>query len=401
MPVKIRIRNFQSIKDATLVVDRLTTITGPNNSGKSAAFRAARAPFVNLKGHKFVRHGADKAIVEIDFGDGHTLYWEKGEKAKPMYRIDGGQPVYPGNAVPAELAALGVMPITVGAGDIWPQVAPQVDGQVFLLNQPGSLLAEIVADVDRVGQLNRALASAEKDKRSATAELKVRRVDEARQTKEVEAFNGLDAALDRVAAAEQRLVQVGKVAKAIEGTTALRDRLAQARGTVASLAGIEQVALPQDDLLAPILDDQNRLALLNGLRDRLAASRATVGSLLGIEDIALPGEAEFAELRSRESERAALNGLHDRLVKARAEVERLGGIEALAVAVDTALVEKVKAATAVLDGLKARWTAVREQVARTEDELAQAEANAEAAAQEARAILGDLRECPTCGATVG
>ena len=36
MPLKVRVRNFQSIEDATLVIDGLTVVTGTNNAGKSA-----------------------------------------------------------------------------------------------------------------------------------------------------------------------------------------------------------------------------------------------------------------------------------------------------------------------------------------------------------------------------
>jgi len=355
-----------------------------------------------LKGHKFVRHGAEKAVVEWDFGDGHTLYWEKGEKVKPMYRIDGGPPIYPGTAVPTELAVLGIMPLTIGTGDrdIWPQIAQQVTGQVFLLDQPGSLLAEVVADVDRVGQLNRALSSAERDKRAATAKLKIRREDEARQVKEVAAFDGFDAARDQIAVVEKQLVQVGRVAKAVEAVTDLRDRLVTARNGVASLVGVEQITLPSEGSLDSIRRDRDRLADLLVLRNRLAKARSTAGSLVGIEGVVLPDEAEFSGLRGREGEIAALCGLRDRLVKARAEAERLGGVETFAATVDTTFVEKARAALAVLESLKARRVAACEAVSRAELELVQTSSAAEVAAQEVRDILGDLHECPVCGAAV-
>ena len=42
MAVTARVQNFQSVEDATIVIDGLTVITGTNNSGKTAVMRAIR-----------------------------------------------------------------------------------------------------------------------------------------------------------------------------------------------------------------------------------------------------------------------------------------------------------------------------------------------------------------------
>ena len=98
--IKVRIQNFQSIEDLTLEIDKLTVITGSNNTGKSAIVRAIRGVFQNTRGTSFIRHGKPKSTVTITFADGQTVVWEKGRgKAdKPTYILNGGAPIYPGHA---------------------------------------------------------------------------------------------------------------------------------------------------------------------------------------------------------------------------------------------------------------------------------------------------------------
>ena len=146
--MKVTVKNFQSIKEAELEVNGFTVITGANNSGKTALMRAIKGAFQNTKGTAFVRHGEDRCRVEIEFEDG-SFAWEKG-KGKPAYEIDG-KVVNPGKTIPDEVSALGVRPIKAGpAGDVWPQIAPQFTGQVFLVDKHGSALAEAVAATSKL-----------------------------------------------------------------------------------------------------------------------------------------------------------------------------------------------------------------------------------------------------------
>ena len=130
---KVRVKDFQSIADASITVDGFTVITGPNNSGKSALMRAIRGAFQNTRGSGFVRHKKAKTSVEVEFSDGNKLEWSKGtaKSAKPTYVINNGSPIHPGQAVPDEVRDLGIKPIMAGGRDIWPQFAPQFTGQIF------------------------------------------------------------------------------------------------------------------------------------------------------------------------------------------------------------------------------------------------------------------------------
>lgn len=351
--MKVRVRGFQSIKDATLEVKGFTVVTGTNNSGKSALVRAIRGAFQNSKGSSFVRHGEATAKVDIDFDDGKSLYWEKGKDTKPTYCVNKGALLHPGQGVPVEVEGLGVIPITAGGKELWPQFAPQFTGQVFLLDQPGSVLAEAVADVERVSQLNEALRLSESDRRSANSELKVRRADLVRLTKKLERFAGLDAIQKRIEGLEQARRKGETLQRALETLISLRDRLAGAEGIVASLQGIEDIHPPQDDtftLLGKLIKGKETL---QGLRDRLVGAEGRIKKLVGISGVS----TDFA----------------------------FTGVE-------TALRELSE-----IEALKLRWLSANEKVADEEAALATEAENLASVTDELQQMLGFYSECPLCG----
>ena len=166
MGFKVHIENFQSIREADLEVDGLTIITGQNNSGKSAIMRAIRAVFQNRRDSGFIHDGQDYCLVRIDFDDGQYVQWKKYGKRpirgknkgilgsfKTDYEVNGTEFKGVANDVPEEVIALGVKSIPLGNDTVWPQVARQVEDVFFLIDRPGSNIAEAVADVERVAVL--------------------------------------------------------------------------------------------------------------------------------------------------------------------------------------------------------------------------------------------------------
>ena len=353
--MKVTVENFQSIKRAEIDVDGFTVITGPNNSGKTALMRAIRGAFQNAPGSAFIRHGEKECRVEVDLGD-TSFTWEKGKK--PAYEIDG-KVLHPGKNIPDEIAETGVTHIMAGGEKIWPQMAPQFTGQVFLVDKPGSALAEAVADVERVGKLNRALKSAESDKRSATSEAKVRKKDLEAQQDRLQAFDGLDDVQAQVEALEAAAERTGRIEQAIVGLDKLSTRLADARDTVDSLSGVDSIVVPSRDAFQSAVD-------------------------LGREckDVERLGES---------------------LISARAELERF---EPLNAALETAklldAVEEIDLSPlSSLDGLKASLVDARTNLLSIEKEVSQALKELSGAKSEVEEILGGMSECPTCGAAVG
>jgi DNA repair ATPase RecN len=351
MSFKVRVQNFQSIADATIEVDGFTVITGQNNSGKSAFMRAVRAAFQNARGTDFIRYGADKAIVEITFDDGRSIYWEKGKNkgSKPMYIIDGGKPIYPGQGVPPELESFGVLAIQAGGKEVWPQFAPQFTGQVFLIDQPGSVLAEAVADVNRVTQLNQALKDSESDRRSAASENKIRQADKEKLEQELVKYAGLDLLTKEVESLEKDQTQILRIEKGLEGLTALRDKWLVTKQLVDMLSSIGEVTLPDGKDIRGLLDS---LRELEGLKQRLVTAQSTVAMLSGIGQVP---------------------------------------------EIDTGKIEKIFTALTVAVGLQDKYTKANLNVISLKTSLKDAEEKSEQAKQAVIDYLAEIGECPVCG----
>lgn len=245
MAIKVRIRDFQSIADATITIDGFTVITGTNNSGKSAVMRAIRGVFTNPPASALLRHGSAFLSVELTFADGTTIRWEKGWE-KPdqrggsvnRYFVDGKEIENVGRGCPPEVLEYGVREIKAASDRVWPQIADQFNGTLFLVDRPGSSIAEALSDVEKVGKLTSALQLSEKDRRSSESELKVRRSDVKDATKKLERFEGLE----KLEAAAQNLSDLkdeltSKFSR-IEDLERLQSRLQKARDVANQYAGL-------------------------------------------------------------------------------------------------------------------------------------------------------------------
>jgi len=421
--VRIRVRNFQSIEDAEVEVSGLTVVTGQNNSGKTALMRAVRGVFDNTGGDAFVRHGTDALAVHLDFGDADVT-WTKGPKVKPTYVV-GGKTINPGRAVPSEVASLGITPVQAGSGEVWPQVAPQFTGQLFLLDLPGSSIAEVVSDVDRVSRLTEALRYADSDKRTANADLKVRRKDRDDAATELAAFDGLDAAGDVVDNAARTLADVEDASDELDGVRTLAEGLRASSSRVDALDGVGSVVVPDP---APIHSASVELEGVRRVADAVRRHRSTVASLpsdvpvpetVGVVDCArevrdvrvLAGRIRSARNTVASVPSVAVPDVTDpsdvsrevsdlrvvarRLSTARALVVRYGVVPSDVP--DSMVVDRVATARTVLGSMRERVASARGNVSDLEDRLGVAVAERDAAQVELDAVIREVGACPTCG----
>ena len=424
MAVRIRVRNFQSLESVDVEISGFTVINGPNNSGKTALMRAVRGVFENSGGDAFVRHGADSLAVNLNFGDSE-ITWSKGPKVKPTYVV-GGKTIHPGRAVPDEVRGLGISPITAGSGEVWPQIASQFSGQLFLLDMPGSAIAEAISDVDRVSRLTEALRYADSDKRSANAELKLRRKDREDAHAEVQRFEGLDAAGDVYANAVQAMVAAEHAEGALTAARAVAGRLRASSARVTALAGVSAVRVPAVEEVRGLAVDVaviQRLALsvrrwrtavnaipkgvrvpdatelvtvaseiskVAQLRTRLKSAQHTVRALPS--GVVPPSTSTIVALAA---DLANAKGLAKRLHHARAVVQRYQG--ATVSLSDAAMVTKVGVAITALRGMQARVSAAKEMIELINAQLSKAVLDRDAVQLEVDALIREIGVCPTCG----
>ena len=279
--MRVRIKNFQSIEDAEIEISGFTVITGTNNSGKTAVMRAIRGVFTNAPAGSLLRHGAAYLSVTLYFDDGNTVTWEKGwekpnRKGKTVnrYIVNGKTLPNVGRRAPEEVLQLGVGEVHAGSDRFWPQFAEQVTGSLFLVDRPGSVMAEALSDVERVGKLSSALRMAESDRRSTSDRLRVRREDLDKARTRLDHYKGLDDVLPLADALRARKVEIDSLESSIAEQTALLQRLRRARAAVDAFEGFDPHVVP---------DAQPALATSTDLRE----SRTLLKALMVRKDAAL------------------------------------------------------------------------------------------------------------------
>ena len=396
MAVKIRVRDFQSIEDAEIEVSGLTVITGQNNLGKSAFYRAAHGVFTNVRGTKYVRLGKDHCTVDITFGDGRTVTWEKGEKVN-RYTVDGKVLDKVGSGVPAEVGSLGVTPITAAGRELWPQFAPQFTGQVFLLDQPGSVLAESVADVTRVGVLNEALRNTQSDKRALASELKVRLSDVVRLESQESHYAGLDTVEFLAQEAEALHVLVDDLHRQLDSARSLHDAHVSLSLTVSALRPVQDVVVP--DGVGGVRSDLNLLDEVRDLQTKLGGVAQFLELLSPVAGILVPGDADTARVRKVSDAIALLTDLRDQMEPFAVVAEGGGTLRSV---VSAPLPDTGHAAKELL-GLDDHRAFREALVSRTKalsdyaSDLQTTTEEYEVAVHDVISLIGTAGECPTCG----
>jgi exonuclease SbcC len=318
MSFLVRVRDFQSIGETvTIEVNGFTVITGPNNVGKTALMRAIFGLCSNARGNSFVRYGKESARVEIEFQD-KKVAWEKGLKVN-RYEVDGKAIDRVGAGVPDEVSGLGIGPIEAAGRELWPQFAHQFVGQIFLLDLPGSVLAEAIANVDKVGVLNEALRLSQSDRKSTASDLKLRSADVAKNEEALSKFDGLDSVVEKVREVVAKQEGIVESRKTYLGLKGYRDRLSAANEVVFALEPVRRIPeLPAESFSRIQKVNRARIDLLS-YRDRYENSRKTAEILQPARQIASPTEEQVARIRKISQASDWTKGAKQRLEKAESE----------------------------------------------------------------------------------
>jgi hypothetical protein len=208
--IQVEIENFQSIVKASIQIDGFTALVGRSNIGKSAIVRALKCALTGAVGTDFVRHGKDcerrlrgnkkckcQSTVSIKFGT-VLIVWEKGD-AVNKYTVtkDGQTKVYDSvDRGTPEFLLPDFTPVKIGDSKEVIQVSEQFD-PIFLLNQSGPAVADVLSDVARLDRINIAMSLVNKDRKDAAATRKVREKDIVDLKSALEDYDGLDAVVAR------------------------------------------------------------------------------------------------------------------------------------------------------------------------------------------------------------
>jgi DNA repair ATPase RecN len=396
--IKVEIKDFQSIENATIVVDGFTAISGQNNIGKSAVIRAIMGVFENTPGKAFVRSGAANCSVTVTFDSGDTVTWEKGKTVR--YEVNG-KSFNPGKAVPEQVKELGVREIIVADKKLWPQMSPQ-DERMFLLNRDttGAVVAEAIADVERVGRLNSALKLSERQRKSAQSRLKVRRGDVEELETRLEGFDGLVGVEEKVRGIESAVARCEKIQRVLGHLCDYRDEMSREKETIQRLRGIRDIDVPTEGELQGLGATSRNLTELRSLSvERKQARRELNRCRELLLQVEAPSESLVKGLRDQLTELQELRKLRSRYRRATQQVETLSGIGGLELPQEEVFtrLDKVGKALASARELRSELVVSRKEVRAIGDQLVEKEKELEELDARVTELWGDVDSCPVCG----
>jgi len=177
--LKLRVRNFQSIRKAQLEVEGFTVITGRSNVGKTALIRACRAAFFGTPGDYYIREGESFTGVAITDED-LEIVWRKTRKPDPKkpsaLQVSGVFHTKIGKDHAQLTESCGVIELSTSQARIKPQFAMQHDN-IFMLSESETTVAEILKLLGRIDVVTTAQRNAKRDLFSVASKRKVRKED--------------------------------------------------------------------------------------------------------------------------------------------------------------------------------------------------------------------------------
>lgn len=263
--------------------------------------RAAQIVLTGAIGTDFVRHGQEcdrkirgtkkckcssKVVIRTQAMD---LTWEKGDSINryTLLRTGEAEPVVYNNldrGTPDFLKE-GFLPVKVGDTRELIQIPDQFE-PIFLLNKTGTVVADVLSDVARLDNINRAMADANKDRKDASAKRKVRLEDITTLQKDLSFYDGLDAIEVEPLIRTRKDLEVK--GRQLDQTNGFLTRLGSLKTALTSLDEALKPELPNGDALE---SKGSRLAQVTGFLEDLTEKVPAYRTLMALDQTSLPDEA--------------------------------------------------------------------------------------------------------------
>lgn len=292
--LKVAITGFQSIESISFSIDGFTALVGRSNIGKSAIVRAIQAALTNALGTDFVRHGEFcsrrtrgtkkckcQCSVHLET-DGLDLLWEKGDEIN-QYTFNGEVYSSMDRGFP-EFLVQDFDLVKVGDKKQLIQVAVQSE-PIFLLNQPGTVVADVLADVAKLDEINLAMSDAEKDRKEANSILKVRERDVLDLTVALGLYEGLDEPVQQVKTTRQLFDAMESLCRQQTELNEFHERLRELGQGIRFLQPMEAIEIPD---VEPVGASEKGLAVLLRYEEEFEAKTLEVAFLEPVEPLAEP-----------------------------------------------------------------------------------------------------------------
>lgn len=397
MSIHVNIKNFKSLGETSVLISGFTIIVGTNNFGKSNLWRAIHGVFHNTPGSNIVREGSGEscADVQVTFEDGNSILWQKGDKIN-RYEINGVPLEKVGRGAPEEVTSLGIGSIEI-AGESWsPQFARQISGQIFMLDKPGSVLAEAISDVDSVARINGAMKLSEKDKRTALSNIKIRKEDLMGSLTTLKKFDELEEYIQKFSSLQKKRKKLCKDRENLRELKELQEQLESTRESKEALEPFRDLKDPEvqgsRELFGQIVGlgeikkswdkVQNQVKALQGVKEWEVPDSGPIVSLFKTwRSLSLLLEEKNKLLSTIKEE-----GSQD-LIRLRKDLEEL----------NFEYCNKICKVYIFLSGLSVEMNSSKKSVDQIKEDLLESESKLQEVKEEVSKLLSELGTCPVCG----
>lgn len=392
--IELEVHNFQSIRKAMMSVDGFAAIVGRSNIGKSAIVRAAQYALTGATGTHFVRHGPDcdrrlrntktckcssRVVIRTQAME---LIWEKGD-TKNQYTItrDGKTSEHKGleRGTP-DFLEKDFRAIKLGDRKEMIQIPEQFE-PIFLLNQTGPTVAEIMSDVARLDGINAAMGVVIKDRKDLLSKRKVREGDIKTLGERLGRYAGLDdvpvqGVVDLLKVVKDKQVKWHLLDQFISTATVLKEALQ-------GLLTVSKIEVPDQ---SSVEERAGRLSQVESFLAELSEKAPIVKRLSGVDRLEVPEDDTLWESAEALSKAEAFSS---RLESIKAALRAYGDVGSVEVPdLQTQLLERLNQVSNFLG----RLTQASESLDIVGEELRQIEASE----AEVLAELEALGICPTC-----
>jgi DNA repair exonuclease SbcCD ATPase subunit len=247
----LQIENFQSIKKINFQIDGLTVIVGKNNIGKSAIIRAIGSALTNAAGADYIRKGTKHTEVTFE-RDNLKFNWKKGDSA--TYTVNGESFSKLNRAIPKPMMDAGLGKLEIGDFKTNLNVASQFE-EIFLLNEPGSTITEVLASIYKLDTLSLADDACQKELKGQKSLLKTRDADLKKLESKLTVFEGFEdvkKAMEKVTALDRA---VNALQIEIQSIKEYEDEIQSANAEVNRLTPIKDVKPPNTDKCRKTLEE--------------------------------------------------------------------------------------------------------------------------------------------------
>lgn len=407
--MKLKIKDFQSIKNADIDISGITIITGKSNAGKTAVIRALSDAVFNSGDDSHVRAGASRCTIELDDGKNRMTFMRDASRKseKTSYSFNGGAEIRKvgRDQLPEVKEMFGITDVRMANGtkatlNFWNQ-----NDRPFLMDKSPQQLYEFLSLSSAkmyTGILKKMVKDSRDMKMEIAGEAKViddNRLMLSQKKKYLASQEGFDELFDSIRDLDQRqkanasaIAAMNAVAGAERQIAGIREQLSQAV-TYPDIS-IDGIIKKERDLQA----SEKAVSEAETLAKRIGEARAAAEGIARYPDISIAG------LEKRESRIAgaetSLREMETLMARAGAAREAIAGLHDMP-EIDISAVSAKESAIAVAERMLAEADAIEEKAGKTAEMLHAAEVECIRIARETAEYEKEIGVCPLCGRPFG